>query len=194
HAEATGAGHLVGDRLVEHLLERVAGEAAVEEPGALRARLGEQPAQEECFELLRRDVLVVGLRLRCVDAVRLHKVSRSARSAPAALSARRIDTRSRGLAPSAASAAATSATVADRFTSLIGLSSSCTLTSLCATTFVVPFVSAASGCETCGASLTSTVSAPNVIAAVRSATFSPTTIVPVFSSTTTFARRSGSTS
>src|SRR5262249_37888600 len=148
-------------------------ESTVEHAAALRPRLGEQPAEEERLELLGRGLGLVGLGLglrrgRGVagERVGLHSVSRSARSAPAALSGRRIETRSRGLAPSDASAAATSPTVAARLTSRIGWSASLTLTLLCGTTLVVAPLLSGPGCETCWVSSTSTVSAPNVIAAV----------------------------
>src|SRR5262249_42282452 len=127
--DAARLRHGVGERLVEHLLEHAAGEAAIEEALLRSLDLRQHAAQEVGLQRLGG--------LRRVGNL-AHRICSSARRAPAALRAWKMAARSRGLTPSVLSAAATPPTVAAPWTTCSLPPCSSTLTWLCGATTVWP--------------------------------------------------------
>src|SRR5262249_5228957 len=153
-----------GERVVEHLVEGIAGEATAHQL-ALGPRLAEELAHEEAFELLGRGgggLRLVGGGCGHGDAGAVdggHRTSSSARSAPAASRACRMAIKSRGFTPSASSAAATSATEAPAGSTWSSPGCSSTFIVVDGVTAVAPLDSGP-GWLTCADSLMSTVRPP----------------------------------
>src|SRR4051812_16250312 len=215
-AEDAAVRHRVGETGVGHvaeLLGRLAREHVVGEVGL--AHRADHMAQEHRLELLgggaqrfalrRRIRSLRGKRgrraLRGKRHGRLwraqrgdHRITRSARSAPACFSASRIATRSDGAAPIAFTARTISASEAPGASSNIGERCSVTVILLCCSTTVSPRDNGA-GWLVCWSSWTATVRRPWLTAAGLIRTAPLMTTVPVRALTITRAGASaGSTS
>src|SRR3954463_8277383 len=169
----------------EHLLEIGACEKGLEVLGDLADR-GFVRLFRRRRTGLRHRAWVCRVGWGCGD--RVHWVTMSAWRAPAALIDCRIEIRSRGPTPSELMPVTSCSRVRlVGSTASLRFLSSCTSTSVRGTTTVTPVEENGEGCETWGVSVTRMVRLPCATATLLIRTFSPITMTPVFSSTTTRA-------